>query len=98
MYMENYDDFTVRHSNRINARERQRDDIARVALGKTRRLNRRQVNRMHKELNNKGVAILKEQSIGVLDVPATGGVLQDLALDRLQEIAELFVDPVDPQD
>lgn len=96
MYTESYGDFTVRHKNRADVYERQRDDIVRVALGKTARMNRRQISRMHKDLNNKGAVIMKEQSINsFIDIPNTDSALQDLALDRLQEIAELVIDQPD---
>lgn len=92
MYTENYDDFTVRHKNRADVHERRRDDIARTALGKTARMNRRQINRRHKELNNRGLVLMEEQKINsFVDIPNTDRALQDLALDRLQEIAELTV-------
>ena len=54
MYTESYGDFTIRHNNRVDVRERQSHDIARIALRKTARGNRREVNRRHRELNNKG--------------------------------------------
>ena len=96
MYTESYGDFTIRHNNRVDVRERQSHDIARIALRKTARGNRREVNRRHRELNNKGLAIMKEQiSSSFTEIPSTDSALKDLALDRLQEIAELVIDQPD---
>lgn len=96
MYTESYGDYTIRHNNRVDVRERQNHDIARVALRKTARGNRREVNRRHRELNNKGLAIMKEQIISSFtEIPSTDSALRDLALDRLQEIAELVIDQPD---
>lgn len=98
MYTENYDDsdFKFRHGNRTKTQQHRRAEIAHAALGSTLRGNRRQVRHRLARLNEEGVAAMNEQIIDTcLGIPIEDTPLKELALDRLQEIAELSVNQPD---